>query len=462
MHRRGRVLRGRLGVRGALIAAAAASAGCLCLSATPGTPALAQTGPVSPAPVAGTPTLVDTGTTEQIRQLVDCGGTMYAVGTFTEIDGYNGTSTQEFPRNNIFSFSDTAPFTVTAWNPDVNGTVNTIAFSQGNCADAYIGGQFTSVSGTAVHNIAEVDTATGLVVPGFRDSANGQVETIKGYGDHLLVGGFFTAINNTKNDPYMAGLNPVTGKDDGFVSLAISGHETYQGVHTNPTRIYNQQLSNDGTMDLVEGDFTSVAGQPRQQIFMLNLTGTTATLTGWTSSEFGQHCGDSHPLYITSAAWSPDDSTVYVADTGYKPLDWNGTFPLTTLCDAAAAFPATQTTVSHTWVNYTGCWSLFSVAADSSAVYVGGHERFADNQNGCKSHGPGAIPAPGMGGFTPSDGALLENSAGTAGLYSRGRGLGADDMLLTSAGLWIASDNLDGTNTCGGQKGFAGICFLPY
>jgi hypothetical protein len=66
-----------------------------------------------------------------------------------------------------------------------------------------------------------------------------------------------------------------------------------------------------------------------------------------------------------------------------------------------------------------------------------------------------------MGGFTTS-GTLLENSAGTAGLYSRGRGLGADDMLVTPAGLWIASDNFVGTDTCGGVSGFAGICFLPY
>jgi hypothetical protein len=35
-------------------------------------------------------------------------------------------------------------------------------------------------------------------------------------------------------------------------------------------------------------------------------------------------------------------------------------------------------------------------------------------------------------------------------------------MLLSSAGLWIASDNLGGSNMCGGVSGFAGICFLPY
>ena len=107
-------------------------------------PAAAATGPVSATPAAGTPQLVTTGTTtEQIRQLVDCGGTMYAVGTFTSISGSNGS----FTRNNIFSFSDTALFNVTSWDPNVNGTVNTIALLGGNCATAYIGGQFTSVGG---------------------------------------------------------------------------------------------------------------------------------------------------------------------------------------------------------------------------------------------------------------------------------------------------------------------------
>jgi hypothetical protein len=37
-------------------------------------------------------------------------------------------------------------------------------------------------------------------------------------------------------------------------------------------------------------------------------------------------------------------------------------------------------------------------------------------------------------------------------------------MVLTSAGLWVASDNFsDGkAQMCGGQKNHGGICFLPY
>jgi hypothetical protein len=477
MYRRGQARRQALsGARGALIAGVTgATMAALCV---PAAPALAQTGRVSPTPAPGTPTLVATGTTETIRQVAACGGTMYAVGSFTSISGFNGTSTQTFSRNNVFSFSKTAPYRVTSWNPNVNGTVNTIAFNNGNCATAYIGGQFTTVGGAAAKNIAAVSTSTGGLVSGFKDNAGGQVETMLAVSGHLLTGGFFKGISGSTADPYYASLSPATGKDDGFLHLHISGHYVFQGVKNNATEVYNQQLSHGGTRVLVEGDFTSVGGLNRRQIFMINVTGATAALTAWTSPEFDGsdpkatlnpndkyfNCGDSHPFYIRAAAWSPDDKTVYVADTGFRAILWNGTFPLVGLCDAAAAFPATQARVFSDWIAYDGCDSLYSAAADGSALYVAGHNRWFNNKNQCNKAGPGAIPAPGLAGLTPgpSGGKLILNSAGTAGLYSRSRGRGADDMLLTSAGLWIASDNFGGATSCGGKPGFAGLCFLPY
>jgi hypothetical protein len=210
---------------------------------------------------------------------------------------------------------------------------------------------------------------------------------------------------------------------------------------------------------------------------MLNLSGPTAQVTAWTSPEFDgsagnidqpggfpYQCATNEPFYIQAASWSPDDSTVYLGSTGYHP--WNmpvGGTPRAGLCDSAAAFSATQTSVLHNWVNYTGCDSLYSTAADAGAAYFGGHERFSDNGATCDALGPPpAMNAPGMEGLVPGTGALLANAAGTAGLYSRARGLGADDMLVTGAGLWIASDNQDGSQTCGGVSGLSGICFLPY
>jgi len=60
-----------------------------------------------------------------------------------------------------------------------------------------------------------------------------------------------------------------------------------------------------------------------------------------------------------------------------------------------------------------------------------------------------------MQGLSPANGTLTYNP-------TRGRGLGADDMLVTSAGLWIASDNAQNTSMCGGNGNHAGVCFLPY
>jgi hypothetical protein len=377
---------------------------------------------------------------------------MYAVGSFTSIKRYSST----FTRTNAFSFSATSPYAVTSWNPDVNGVVNSIAFSP-DCSIAYLGGKFSSIGGTAVQNLAAVSTSTGAVISTFGHSANGQVETLLYYNGHLLTGGYFTSVNNNGSaDKYMASLNPSTGKDDGFIKLGISGNYQFPGVDSNPTRVYNQQLSNSGTLDLVEGDFTSVGGQPRQQMFMLNLSGTTAAVTGWTSPELNTNCNFNEPFYAQAGAWSPDDSTIYVATTGYKPAGSPaGATPRTGPCDAAIAYPSTQTSVTHKWINYTGCDSLYSTAADASTAYFGGHERWSMNPNDCDAQGPGAISAPGMEGLDPGTGALTFNP-------TRARGLGADDMLVTSAGLWIGSDNENNSVECGGVASHAGICLLPY
>jgi hypothetical protein len=416
-------------------------------------------------PASGTPHFpATTRDTEQIRKLAQCRGTMYAVGTFYLID----QGGQTYTRHNAFSFSATAPFTMTSWRPYVNGEVNSITFNNGNCRDAYLGGSFTKVGSARVRNIAEVSTSSGTLVKAFAHDANARVETLASYQHNILVGGFFTTINGT-HTRYMASLNARTGKNDGLLRLHISGHYIYPGVVGNHTRIYNQQVSHTGTLDLVEGDFTSVGGKKRQQMFMLNLASRpTATVTGWTSPEFDgskgnvnvkggyyYQCLDREPFYIRSAAWSPDDSTIYTASTGFHP--WNlPHLPLHGLCDAAAAFPSTQTSVLDKWINYDGCYSLYSAAADRATAYFAGHELWSESPDGCKQVlDPHRISAPGIEGLSPSTGQLTFNP-------TRSRGLGADYMLVTSAGLWVASDNLDGSQTCGHVSGHAGLCFLPY
>ena len=440
---------------------------------------LTASGGVSAEAAVGTPQLNKTGTTQEVvRELVQCGSTMYAVGRFTQINQLGVV----YQRSNVFSFGAASPYTITSWAPAVNGQVNAIAFNGSDCSHAYIGGKFTSINGTTVSNIAEIDTATGNVVPGFGTNADNEVWTMVYAKGHLLTGGDFIHINGTKEN-HFASLNPVTGADDGFIHLNISGTYNFCAAGGSPCtdpnnrpQVYNQQLSHGGTLDLVEGRFTSVGGLPRQQIFMLNLATNPASVTGWTSPEWDGsdqatypyfECWPSLAFYVRSAAWSPDDSTVYLATTGYHPALIN-TNPRKGLCDSVTAWPATPTTVFHKWIEYSGCDSYYSVGADNAAVYAAGHPRWADNTNGCNKQGMNATPDAGLQGLDPATG-IVELNSGGAALYTMSRD-NADDMLFTSAGLWIASAERYSVNKCGDLTGppghnsadHAGICFLPY
>lgn len=455
---------------GKLATAALALAACALISSLspgPADAAKAHYAVLAARPLTGTPHFpVKTKTTEQVRQLVQCGGTMYAVGKFDSVI-QGGHS---YRRRGAFSFRASPPFTVTRWNPDVNGEVNSIAFVAGHCGDAYLGGSFTKVGQIQARNIAEVSTAgTGALVRKFGHVAGGAVETVVAYRSHILAGGYFFEINGTTADPFMASLNDRTGKDDGLLRLHISGNYSYRGAAPNGTRVYNQQLSHSGKLDLVEGDFTSAGGQKRRQIFMLNLSSKPrATVTGWSSPRFDggsgyppqgyyYNCTGREPFYIRSAAWSPNDGTVYIASTGYRPWNYPSGYPLMGLCDMAAAFTANEHFASLKWINYDGCYSLYSVAADSHTAYFAGHELWSQAPDGCKGfrHDPHAISAPGFEGVSPRTGKLTFNP-------TRSRGLGADDLLVTPAGLWIASDNFQGSQMCGKVNGLSGICFLPY
>jgi hypothetical protein len=389
-------------------------------------------------PADWTPQLASTDS--NVRQLTPCGGTMFAVGSFSAIKQGGATVT----RHNAFAFSATTG-ALTSFNPDVNGVVNSIALDS-TCGTAYLGGKFTKVGGVAATNIAAVSVATGALIPSFKHSSNGQVNTVLLRGANLIVGGFFTSINGTARS-YFATMSTATGAVDGLGVLAISGH--YAG-NPNPTRVFNLQLSHGGTRLLVEGDFTSVDGHRREQVFMLSI-GSTMTLTGWYSNDFFGHCANSTPFYIQDAAWSPDDNTIYLGSTGLKP---EGTTGPGGLCDSVSAYPSSAVGVTKKWLNQTGCDSIYSVVADASSVYVGGHLRFLNNEGACNAQGRNAVSRPGLGAVSAATGRA------TSWNPTRSRGVGADDLVLTSAGLWVGSDNHMGATKCGGET-HPGICFLP-
>ena len=232
------------------------------------------------------------------------------------------------------------------------------------------------MGGTAAKNIAKISTTTGAPVPTFWNAAPGRVNHIEAVNGHLLLGGNVTA--------YLKSVSPVTGRSDGLTVPAISGKYVFPGAGSNSTKVYNMSVH--GNRVLVMGVFIQVGGLSRKQIFMLNVPAGpgAATVDPWYSPEFNSDCSGSHPFWLQDAAWSPDGATVYTATTGYKPWQKSASLPRSELCDSAAAFSSGPSSLQvHKWINYTGCNSLFSVAADADTVYVGGHQIWMNNPLGC-------------------------------------------------------------------------------
>lgn len=406
----------------------------------------AEGGRVRTVPAAYTPWLLPSPVDQRVQKLALCNGVMYAVGNITAV----GQGSHTYTRRNAFGFNATTG-AVTSWHPYVNGMVHAIAMSR-DCSTAYLGGTFTKVNATAATDLVAVDTRTGVVRKGFAHDAAGTVQTLQFSHGQVIAGGRFLTINGVTR-PHLASLNPTTGAVTSYVNLSISGAYPDTG-----TEVYNSQTSHAGNRMLIEGVFTSIGGKARQQVAILDLGARSATLDRWYSKEFNRACY--RTFYVRAAAWSPRDAAVYVATTGYRPVSGPGsvpTDPRSGLCDAAAAFPSVGSLVTHKWINYTGCDSYYAVVADAHAVYVAGHERWADNRFGCDAAGRGAVARPGLGSLNADTGRA------TAWDPTRARGHGADDMLLTARGLWVASDTwINGkAQQCGGQPRHGGICFLP-
>lgn len=421
----------------------------------PGTAAasVSSTPPATPQ-IGGSATSGTDGTIEVARQITQCGDTMYVGGSFAEVR--NPSSVTRIVRNNAFAFRATAPHTVRPWDPNVNGQVDTIACAPDGAI--LLGGKFTSAGGAAVRNLAKVDAVTGAGLA-FSFQPAGRVAHLEVVTDdagvqHLLVGGFFPG--------YLDSRHPVTGADDRYGTPTITGTYQYEGVTAQTPRVYNMTVGPDGRAVLMTGIFTSVGGQHHEQVFRLNLTATSSTVSAWSPTELYQHCFRRQPFYAQDAAWAQDMSRIYVATTGYR-LHSEALLPSTQRpqvrtgpCDATIAYPTTETEFDgHLWINYTGCDSLYAITADADTVFSGGHQRWVSNGQACDRLGSGGYAQPGLSEVDPTTGSYQSGP-------SRGRGLGANDLVRTSAGLWIASDNQANTAGCGtATSGRMGICFLP-
>ena len=137
----------------------------------------------------------------------------------------------------------------------------------------------------------------------------------------------------------------------------------------------------DGTRWPSRGRSWQVNGQAIPRLALINTggaLGATATLANFSVPLLNNNCSKQHD-YINGLDFSPDSSFFVISDTGFGSNGQPG------LCDATARFKPSAprgTNVAPAWVNYTGGDSFRSVVVAGSMVYVGGHERWLNNECG--------------------------------------------------------------------------------
>ncbi len=209
-----------------------------------------------------------------IHALAVSGPIVYAGGFFDSIGGAT--------RHNIAALHASTG-NVTAWNPNVNGGVNTLAVAGQR---VYAGGYFYEVGGQQRDGLAGIETTTGHVTSWYprASPASGTrpaVDTLAVSGPTVYAGGYFDLIGGRVRHGFAA-LDATTGKatswdpkGGGVSTILIAGRTVYVG-----------------------GGFGSMGGQPRQALAALDAA--TGKATSWHPTTSGGG--------VTALAMGPDGS----------------------------------------------------------------------------------------------------------------------------------------------------------
>ncbi|MGI8879698.1 MAG: PKD domain-containing protein [Jatrophihabitans sp.] len=398
----------------------------------------------APASAAGTlqPKIVSTTAASYTPNINN--GVVYAInqvgnivfngGSFTSVTP-KGSSTA-LTRTYALGFDATSGAVSTTFAPTLDGTV--LALWPGPVSGTiYVGGQFNNVNGVKCKGIALLSTTTGAIVNGFKPPAiDGLVNSIRTVNNQLLIAGTFTKANASIRQG-IASLNPTTGALTNYAQIQFTGHHNYNGSGANgAVGPKAMDISPDGTRAFILGNFTQADGLSRDQVAMIDLTATSATIdANWSTLGYTAACfNNAFDSYVRDVQFSPDGSYFIVVATGGSGTNVDGS---RSLCDAAARFETAGTgiNVQPSWVDYTGQDSLWSVAVTGSAIYVGGHQRWLNNSNGYDAAGAGSVPRPGIAALDPDSGVPFTWNPGR-----NPRGAGAYALFASDTGLYVGSD----------------------
>lgn len=378
---------------------------------------------VNPAPAADTPRVLD----GRVYAITQVGSRMIAGGSFGQVANASGPTVA---RTSIFAFDAATGALDTSFVPTLNGDVNALLPGP-TPGTVYVGGSFGQVNGANAKGLVLLDVATGQRVTSFRTNAmNGTVNDLARNGSRIFVGGTFTSFGGTPRGG-LASVNATTGVVDGVLTQTVTEHHNYDGTGAQAAvGVRSLDVTPDGSALVAIGNFQKVDGLERDQAVLLDLSSGTAQVADWRTRRFEPACArNAFDSYVREVDISPDGTFFVIVSTGAP-------FP-GTLCDTAARFETASRgqDIQPTWIDDTGGDTLWSVAIAGDVVYIGGHQRWANNVGGRDRAVAGAVPRPGLAALWAHNGMPLSWNPGR-----NPRGAGAFALYATPTGLWMGSD----------------------
>ena len=367
--------------------------------------------------------------------VAEAGDRMVVGGRFSAVE--DGARRTQVARSGVVAFSSTTGAVDPGFAPRLDGEVWAVAASGGS---VWLGGTFTTVGGTDRPALAKLDLATGALDTRFQPALRrGRVTDLELSGGRLYVAGSF--------GKRLVALDPDTGAASPYLSTAVTG----KLPASNAGQVFKFDVSPDGRHLVAVGNFTTVDGQARPRVFVLDLGATAAELSPWHYEPLAVPCTSTRTnaiAYVQDVDFAPDSSWFALAAFGYMYQDGQRGLQL---CDSVSRFETSVTDpAAPTWINYTGGDSLKSVAVTGAAVYVQGHSRWLDNPLGQDSEGPGAVDRLGGGAVDPVTGKAL------AWDPVMPQQSGGYQVLPTATGVWFVTDG-----TRFGGEYHRGIRFAP-
>ena len=234
---------------------------------------------VSDNPVNWTPHALD----KSVKAIVQVGDTVVSGGDFTRVADRDVTS--EISQPNVFAFNATTGDLSTGFRPAITGGAVEALAAHPDGDKVWVAGDFTTVNGVKWPKSALLRLSDGSLVTSFtKTSFDGKVRDLAVAGDRLIVGGTFKTIKGVSQG-HLAALRISNGAYDPFISLPFAGQNN-GGV----TAVAKFDVSADGTRLVAIGNFTSVNGQARGQVAVLDLTGSSARLADWATARYPNVC----------------------------------------------------------------------------------------------------------------------------------------------------------------------------